>query len=95
MGSYLGCMENRHKTLQILSTMVQEAPQPTQYQCIPRELILRSSFDWATLYSHLIDLQEDGLVLIIDADGIKFSVTRKGLEFAKTLDIVPVTMIRS
>lgn len=82
-------MENRYKVLQTLSAMVQEAPQPTQYQCIPREIILRSSFDWAEIYTALVTLQEEGLVKIFDADGIRFSVNQEGLDFVSKLEHDP------
>jgi predicted transcriptional regulator len=79
-------MKNRHKILQTLSAMVQGAQQPTNYQCIPREIILRSSLDWAEIYTSLVMLQNEGFVTIIDADGIRFSITQKGLDFADTME---------
>ena len=90
---YLGCMENRYKILQTLSAMVQEAPQPTQYQCIPREIILRSSLDWAEIYTSLVALQEEELVKIFDADGIRFSVTQRGLDFSGSMEADPTMKV--
>jgi len=75
-------MENQYQTLQQLSELVVNAPQPTQYQCLPRQLILVSGFDWATIYSHLMLLEEEGLVRIVQADNIQFSITQKGIEKA-------------
>lgn len=85
---YLGSMENRYKVA-ALAVMVQEAPHPTQYQCIPREIILRSTLDWGEIYTSLTALQEEGLVKIFDADGIRFSVNQKGLDFALSLEHDP------
>jgi hypothetical protein len=62
--------------------MVQEAPHPTQYQCIPREIILRSNFGWAEIYTSLLALQEEGFVRVVDADGVRFSVTQAGIDEA-------------
>lgn len=81
-GDYLVCMEIRYHTLRLLWELVQEAPQPTQYQCMPRELILRSQFDWANIYTHLVSLEKEGLVVIMQADTLQFSITQKGLDKA-------------
>lgn len=77
---YLAGMENRYQTLQTLAAIVQEAPQPTLYQCLPRQLILLSSFDWATIYDHLLSLEKEGLVQIVQADNVQFSITQKGID---------------
>ena len=75
-------MENQYQTLQQLSELVANAPQPTQYQCLPRQLILVSGFDWAAIYSHLLLLEEEGLTKIVQADNIQFSITQKGIDKA-------------
>ena len=85
---YLGSMEIRYKTLQTLASLVKEAPQPTQYQCLPRQLILLSSFDWATIYAHLVVLEKEGLVQIVQADKIQFSITQAGIEKATSKEIM-------
>lgn len=77
---YLGIMEIRFETLRILATLVSDAPQPTQYQCLPRQLILLSSYDWTTIYSHLLELEKEGFVQIGQADNIQFSITQAGME---------------
>jgi Fe2+ or Zn2+ uptake regulation protein len=86
-------MEIRYRILQTLALMVQEAPHPTQYQCIPREIILRSTFDWAEIYTSLLALQEEGLVKLFDADGIRFSVNQQGLNFANSMEEDPTMKI--
>lgn len=75
-------MDNQYEVLQTLSSMVAEAPQPTQYQCIPRELILRLPFDWAEIHTCLTALEKKGYVQIFQADGVKYSITQKGIDKA-------------
>jgi hypothetical protein len=75
-------MDKQYEVLQTLSSMVAEAPQPTQYQCIPRELILRLPFDWADIYTSLVALEKGGYVQLYEADGVKYSITQKGIDKA-------------
>lgn len=86
---YLSCMDNKYQILVTLWSLVKEIPQPTQYQCQPRQLILLSSFDWATIYAHLLSLQSEELVTIVQADTLQFSITQKGMDeagsFAKSI----------
>jgi len=79
-------MDNKYQILVILWSLVKEIPQPTQYQCKPRQLILLSSFDWATIYSHLLSLQMEELVTIVQADTLQFSITLKGIDQAASLE---------
>ncbi len=90
--NYLGCMETRYQTLQTLYALVKETPNPTQYQCLPRQLILFLTFDWATIYSHLIALANDGLVQISQAENIQFSITQAGIEMAKSFELKAKTV---
>ena len=76
---YLRGMDNQYEVLQTLSSMVAEALQPTQYRCIPRELILRLPFDWAEIYTCLAALEKKGYVQIFQADGIRYSITQQGI----------------
>ena len=81
-------MESRFETLRLLATLVSDAPQPTQYQCLPRQLILLSSYDWATIYSHLLELKKEKFVQIVQADNIQFSITQGGIERAAYKEII-------
>ncbi len=81
-------MESRFETLRLLATLVSDAPQPTLYQCLPRQLILHSRYDWATIYSHLLELENEGFVQIVQADNIQFSITQNGVEKAKSNEII-------
>ncbi len=67
--------------------MAAESSHPTLYQFIPRELILRLPIDWSAIYSSLRALEEEGAVQLFHSDTVKFSITEKGLELAKVLDI--------
>lgn len=85
---YLGYMENQYSTLSLLSSIIKEIPQPTQYQCLPRQLILLSNFDWATIFTHLQLLEKEGLVNISQADTIQFSITKEGIKKAGALQLI-------
>ena len=78
-------MDNKYQILVTLWSLVKEIPQPTQYQCQPRQLILLSSFDWATIYAHLLSLQSEELVTIVQADTLQFSITQKGMQEAEVM----------
>lgn len=45
-------------------------------------MILRCAYDWATIYHHLLQLEERGLAQIVHADTIQFSITQAGLDRA-------------
>jgi len=55
-------MENQYSTLHTLANAVKELPNPSSYFCTPREMILRCTYDWATIYAHLILLEKEKLV---------------------------------
>ena len=78
-------MEHKDLVLYTLSQMAAESTQPTLYQFIPRELILRLPIDWSAIYSALLVLEEEGSVQIFHADTVKFSITQKGIDAAKDL----------
>lgn len=73
-------MENKYEVLQTLSSMVADVPQPTQYRCMPRELMLRMPLDWSEIYTCLAELEKEDLVEIFQADGIRYSITQKGID---------------
>jgi len=86
---YLVCMDNQYATLQILAQIVQEESNPTHYLCTPREMILHSKFDWEIIHVHLLQLRSEELVSIIEADTIKFSITKNGLRSAMQTHMQP------
>ncbi|MBL0882668.1 MAG: hypothetical protein IBJ16_04865 [Chitinophagaceae bacterium] len=80
-------MEHKDLVLATLAQMVAESAQPTLYQFIPRELILRLPIDWSVIFSCLSTLEEEGAVQIFHADTIQFSITEKGIELSKHLNV--------
>ena len=60
--------------------VLEGSPKPTQYQCTPRELILRSTADWDKINRDLKTLESESLVQISKADTPLFSITSKGIE---------------
>lgn len=78
-------MEHKDLVLRTLSQMAGESPQPTLYQFIPRELILRLPIDWSAIYSSLLVLEDEGAVQIFQADSLKFSITQNGVDKVKDL----------
>lgn len=81
-------MDMKYQILQTLASLVKDTPHPTQYQCLPRQLILLSSFDWATIYSQLQLLEGEGLVQMVMADNIQFSITQAGIEKVNSFELV-------
>ncbi len=80
-------MEHKELVLSTLAQMAKESTQPTLYQFITRELILRLPIDWSDIYSCLCLLEEEGAVQIFHADSVKFSITQKGFDTAKDLQV--------
>ena len=60
--------------------MVADVPQPTQYRCIPRELMLRMPFDWAQIYTCLTQLAAEEYVTLFQEDGVRYSITQAGVD---------------
>lgn len=85
ISAYLRRMEQKDLVLHTLVEMVAESAQPTLYQFIPRELILRLPLDWSTIFTCLTALGEEGAVQLFHADTVTFSITQKGLDMAKSL----------
>lgn len=79
-------MLSQYETLKILSTIAEGSPKPTQYQCTPRELILRSSADWDSINRDLHKLESEALVQISQAATPVFSITPKGMNKIHSLE---------
>lgn len=80
-------MEPKDLVLQTLAQIVATSAQPSLYQFIPRELILRLPMEWAEIYTCLSALEEEGAVQIFHADAIQFSITEKGIELSRRIDV--------
>lgn len=77
-------MEDKDLVLYTLAQMVTESAQPTLYQFIPRELILRLPLEWSSIFSLLTALEEEGAVQVFHTETVKFSITEKGLNITKS-----------
>lgn len=73
-------MQNQYTTLETLATIVADTIHPTQYAVTTREMILHSNTGWEEIYSHLLLLAKEELVVISPGDRIQFCITDAGLE---------------
>jgi hypothetical protein len=78
-------MENTYSTLITLAEAVKDLPNPSFYFCNPREMILRCSYDWSTIFTHLQLLEKENFVEIKQAETIQFAITIAGLHKANAL----------
>ncbi len=83
-------MLNQYATLKILAQIAESSAKPTQYQCTPREMILRSDSDWEKMNQDLQKLESESLVQISHTANIQFSITSKGLEKICALEGKPM-----
>ena len=68
-------MEAHYKTLQTIYNITIQDPQPTSYQCRPREIILRQFQDWTIIQQDLKLLEEEGLVTTNQKDTLIITIT--------------------
>ena len=73
-------MEAHYKTLQTIHNITHEDPQPTSYQCKPREIILRQFQDWSIIQHDIEQLEAEGLITTRQKDTLIISITDTGIE---------------
>jgi hypothetical protein len=73
-------MEAHYKTLQTIYNITVQDPQPTTYQCRPREIILRQFQDWTVIQQDLKLLEEEGLVTTNQKDTLIITITPDGIQ---------------
>ena len=73
-------MEAHYKTLQTIYNITHEDPQPTSYQCKPREIILRQFQDWSTIQHDIEQLEAEGLITTRQRDTLIISITDDGID---------------
>ncbi len=78
-------MDEKFVTLRTLAEVAGKNPNPVQYRCTPREMILHLNFDWDLIHSHLQQLEMEEMVLISHAADFTFSITQKGWNEAASL----------
>jgi hypothetical protein len=76
-------MLDHYLLLNTIYTIVKEDPQPEQYACRPRELILRQFQDWSIIREQLQLLENEELVTTEQKDTLIIRITSLGLERAK------------
>jgi len=76
-------MQDHYHLLHTIYSIVKEDPQPEQYACRPRELILRQFQDWALIREQLQLLEEEELVTTEQQDTLIIRITSAGLEKAQ------------
>ena len=79
-------MQEHYQLLLTIYEIVKNDPQPEQYGCRPRELILRQLQEWSIIQEHLQLLQDEGLVKMEQQDTLVIRITATGLWKAKQPD---------
>ena len=76
-------MQEHHQLLLTIYEIVKNDPQPEQYGCRPRELILRQLKEWSVIHQQLIQLQNESLVYMEQQDTLVIRITEDGLKKAR------------
>jgi hypothetical protein len=79
-------MQDHYKLLRTIYQIVKNDPQPEQYGCRPRDLILRQLQEWSLIQRQLQMLEEEELVTMEQQDTLIIRITSSGLEKAKQPD---------
>lgn len=79
-------MQPHYILLRTIYEIVKNDPQPEQYGCRPRELILRSLQEWSVIQQQLQLLEEEEMVTTEQQDTLIIRITHMGLERAKQPD---------
>jgi hypothetical protein len=73
-------MESQYNTLQTIYNITHEDPQPTTYQCKPREIILRQLQDWNIIQRDIQLLESEGLIVTMQKETLIINITTFGIE---------------
>jgi hypothetical protein len=76
-------MQDHYHLLQTIYEIVKNDPQPENYGCRPRELILRRLQEWSVIQQQLHLLEEEELVTTEQQDTLVIRITAMGLEKAR------------
>ena len=76
-------MDDHYQLLRTIYGIVKNDPQPEQYGCRPRELILRQFQEWSIIQEQLRLLEEEALVTTEQQNTLVIRITAAGLEKAK------------
>ncbi|MEI9945990.1 MAG: hypothetical protein WDN26_17435 [Chitinophagaceae bacterium] len=81
-------MQPHYQLLQTIYGIVKNDPQPEQYGCRPRELILRSLQEWSVIQQQLQLLEEEEMITTEQQDTLIIRITHAGLERVKQPDLI-------
>lgn len=76
-------MEGHYQLLRTIYGIVKNDPQPEQYGCRPRELILRQFQEWSVIQEQLRLLESEALVVTEQQNTLVIRITTAGLAKAK------------
>lgn len=79
-------MQEHYQLLLTIYEIVKNDPQPENYGCRPRELILRQLQEWSVIHEHLQMLQNEGLVNMEQQDTLVIRITTAGMQTARLPD---------
>jgi predicted transcriptional regulator len=80
-------MEAHYKTLQTIYNITHQDPQPTSYQCKPREIILRQFQDWSMIQQDIQLLEDEGLITTTQKDTLIITITATGIQKINSANI--------
>jgi hypothetical protein len=75
-------MEPRYQVLRIIYKIVKDETNPLQYPVSFREIILRYAAGWESVEQHLLDLQQEELIIIRQFDRPVAMITEKGIQYS-------------
>lgn len=79
-------MQDHYNLLRTIYSIVKNDPQPEQYGCRPRELILRQLQEWSYIQQLLQQLEQEELVVTQQQDTLIIRITHAGLEKAREVE---------
>jgi hypothetical protein len=85
-------MEDKLLTLQKIYDLVKNNSHPALCSLHPSELIARQTFPWDEVVSHLLELQDEGLVSLRQFSTAAISITEEGLHY---MSLIPAKFLDS
>jgi hypothetical protein len=79
-------MQDHYHLLRTIYDIVKNDPQPENYGCRPRELILRQLQEWSIIQQQLELLEKEGMVITEQQNTLIIRITQNGLHQIKMQD---------
>lgn len=73
-------MSAHYETLQTIYNITKQDPQPTTYQCRPREIILLQFQDWSAIQQDIKLPEDEGLIVTNQKDTLIITITPTGIQ---------------